>query len=103
MTGTPSADVPTAPAGPTVVTMKLVLFAIISLGIWFALPAADRAWSAQIATSEQLAVLDEILARPEFRAAEGRGVLDTLLDPVRSAARAVLREVARALGRLAEA
>ncbi len=52
------------------------------------------------ATPEQLALLREILGRPEFLAEEGRGVLDILLDPVRLAIGAAFLEVIRALARL---
>lgn len=47
------------------------------------------------ATPEQLAALQEVLARPEFQVAEGRWTLDWLLDPIRSWLRAVLLELDR--------
>lgn len=56
-------------------------------------PAADEA--APSATPAQLAALQAILARPEFRAAEGRGALDRLLDPARSALRWLAGELLR--------
>jgi len=55
---------------------------------------------AEPATSEQLAVLEEVLARPEFRAVEGRSALDVLLDPIRTIVQSVVFEGVRALARL---
>ena len=63
-------------------------------------PLAVRQDAPTAATPEQLAALRDVLARPEFGAAAGRGLLDRLLDPVRSLARSVLGEAIRLLGRL---
>ena len=56
-------------------------------------------WAADApsATPEQLAALDEILARPEFQVAEGRSALDRWLDPVRVWLRWLMSEIARLL------
>jgi len=54
----------------------------------------------EVAMPEQLAVLGEILGRPEFRVGEGRSPLDLLFDPIRTLLWAVAREVLRWLGRL---
>ena len=53
-----------------------------------------------VATPEQIAALREVLARPEFGSAAGRGVLDRLLDPARSVVRWVVAEIIRLIGRL---
>src|SRR5687768_7525511 len=42
------------------------------------------------ATPEQLARLRDILARPEFRAAEGQGEFVTFVDPIRTALAAMI-------------
>ena len=49
--------------------------------------------SPTVATPEQLAALREVLARSEFGAAAGRGMLDGLLDPVRAVLRRVVGEI----------
>jgi len=54
------------------------------------------------ATPAQLSALEEILARPEFRAAEGRPILDRPLDPVRAWVRWLVFEGLRLLERLLE-
>lgn len=58
----------------------------------FSAPAEADAPSA---TPEQLAALQEILARPEFQVADRRSALDWLLDPIRSWLRSVLLELDR--------
>jgi hypothetical protein len=52
------------------------------------------------ATPAQLATLQEILARSEFQAAEGRSLLDRLLDPIRAWVRWSLAQVWEFLARL---
>jgi hypothetical protein len=52
------------------------------------------------ATPAQLDSLQEILARPEFQAAEGRSLLDRLLDPIRAWVRWLLAQVWELLARL---
>ena len=59
----------------------LVLVAAV-VGIGWALPAS--AADPPSATPAELVALEEILARPEFQAAEGRSILDRLLEPIRS-------------------
>lgn len=56
--------------------------------------------AAESTTSEQLAALERVLARPEFQVAERRSALDELLEPVRTAVNGLLREVMRWLARL---
>jgi len=51
------------------------------------------------ATPDQLAQLADILNRPEFRAAEGRGYLDRLLDPIRAWLLRLLGALLRMIGR----
>lgn len=97
--------------------MRRRRLAAVALGVWLGLvaPAMGGAATAaeapngqtgaagprvEPATTEQLAVLEDILARPEFRAAEGRGALDVLLDPVRTFLQSVVLEGLRAFGRL---
>jgi hypothetical protein len=59
------------------------------------LPGFALAQAAQPASPEQLEALQRVLARPEFQAAEGRGLLDRLFDPLRVVVQAGLRQVAR--------
>ena len=47
-------------------------------------PSPPASADAPSATSEQLAGLQSILARPEFQVQQRRGILDWLLDPIRS-------------------
>jgi hypothetical protein len=54
-----------------------------------------EAQAAEAATPEQLAMLQAILNRPEFQAAEGRGLLDRLLDPLRPVVRWLLGQLFR--------
>jgi hypothetical protein len=57
--------------------------------------SANPPGAAQPASPEQLETLQQILARPEFQAAEGRGLLDRLFDPLRVAFQSALRQLAR--------
>ena len=68
------------------------------------LPAAGEGemTDAPSATAAQLAALQEILARPEFQVAEGRSILDRLLDPIRSWLRWLGWELLRLIGWLLE-
>lgn len=73
-------------------------------GLWLAVPVlADDPSSPAgpvSASPAQVANLQEILARPEFQAAEGRSLLDRLLDPIRAWVRWSLVQVWEFLARL---
>jgi hypothetical protein len=69
-----------------------ILALVAGLGLVLPVLAAD----APSATPAQLAALREILARPEFQAAQGRSLLNRLLDPLRSG----LRWLAQQLGEI---
>jgi hypothetical protein len=58
------------------------------------------ALAAETATEQQLQTLRDILARPEFQVAQGRGILDVALDPVRRLIRALLSHVIRFIASL---
>jgi hypothetical protein len=55
----------------------------------------NREGEGRFATPEQLALLQAILQRPEFQAAEGRGLLDRLFDPLRPVARWLFAQILR--------
>lgn len=79
------------------------LVAWLALAAWpvvvGALPQGQAAQQprSEPATVEQLATLQRILARPEFQAAEGRGVFDTALGPIQAWIRTYLDPIRRAL------
>jgi hypothetical protein len=80
--------------------MRQALLVLIVGAALVVTAAGSSGAQAQSATPQQLAVLEEILARPEFRAGQGRGLLETVLDPIRATIRAVGRELLRWLDRL---
>ena len=61
----------------------------VGLGVLARLHSAALA-EPSAASPEQLARLQDILSRPEFRAAEGQGTLLSFMDPVRAVLAAVL-------------
>jgi hypothetical protein len=70
----------------------LTALAALLLGVaaaHLALAQADGS-GASHATPEQLAHLQDILAWPEFRAAEGQGELGTFVNPIRTALAAII-------------
>jgi hypothetical protein len=81
----------------TLATLAVLALLLASLGGW-ALPAL--ATDAPSATPAQLAALEEILARPEFQAAESRSFFDRLLDPIRAWVRWLIGQVWALLVRL---
>ena len=83
--------------GAALVVAILALVTTIGDRAASAQPAPPRVTAGEpsVVTSEQLAVLERVLARPEFQLDEGRSALDRLLDPVRSVLRAAWLTVAR--------
>lgn len=84
---------------PKLRASSMAMLAGVALVLMTAMPFGAGAQSVS-ATPEQLAVLDEILARSEFQSGEGRGFLDAILDPVRTALSAVVREALRWISRV---
>lgn len=74
--------------------------AIITLGAGLGLVLPALAADAPSATPAQLVALREILARPEFQAAQGRSLLDQLLDPLRAGLRWLVAQIWRFLENL---